>query len=216
MEPEMRAAVEEMRQAAMQAAASAGAATTAANASTAAANAATAAVHQVSRDVVAIRRDLGILWRHVHGSDRPPPNGDPERAPVEVAGEPAIRERLESFNDATDNLSLELAALEGRTIAAVAQVEKKVVDTVKAATAGMRSEIMGELRVQTSELKTQSKDMGIERKWYETKQGRTQVLALATLIVGLVGTIAGGIRAASSAPTPTIIVAPPPSPAVSR
>lgn len=169
--------------------------------------------------MVAIRRDLGILWRHVHGSDRPPPNGDPERAAIEVAGELPIREQLESFNDATSNLSLELAALEGRTIAAVSQVEKKVVDTVKAATTAMRGEIMGELRVQTSELKTQSKDMGIERKWYETKQGRTQVLALATLIVGLVGTVAAGVRSAAApapAPAPTIIVAPVPPPAVSR
>lgn len=202
MDAEMQALIAEMRATAEKQAAAATAATTAANAATAAANASTAAVHQVSRDVIALRRDLGTLWRKVNGGSNPPPLGDPDKAPAEYAGDEPLIDLVEQAREHASEASLEVAALEGRMIGALATVKR---------------EIMGEL-------KEQSKDLGVGTHgtaWYRSKTGRREAIALLTLIVSGLGIIAATIRGTppppAPAPAPTyVIAAPAPSPAVSR
>lgn len=149
------------------------------------------------RDLTALRRDLGILWKHVHSSDRPPPNGDPNAAPVEIAGEPSLTDQIE-------NVMADHDSLEGRMLAAVATVENRV---------------MGEL-------KKQSNDMGVgESGWsfLRTKTGRREAIAILTLVTTAIGLIAALLRgepAHAPPPPPSVVVVDPsmlrPAPAVSR
>jgi hypothetical protein len=202
-------ATEDSRAASMSAATAAQAATTAANAATAAANATTAALHGVNKEQRALRRDFGVLWRKVHGSTSsspPPPDGDPERAPAEAHGEPGIIDQIETVEGATSEVSLEMAALEGRMIAAVAEVKSSV--------SGVKQAVMAELA-------QQSKEMGITDRrrsvgeWLGTRSGRREAITMLTLAVTAIGLIVGLLRGEAPKPAPSVVVVPVPSSAPS-
>lgn len=128
-----------------------------------------------------------MLWKTVNGSDRPPPDGDPDRAPEETSGEPSLVDRIEQAGGEVDEL-------EGRFMAMVAGVENRV---------------MGELR-------KQSADMGVGRSGFaflKTKQGRVLAVTMLTLILTSFGQIVGALRGAPSpapAAAPTVFYVPAP------
>lgn len=213
MEPEMQLAIVEMTTAAKQASEAAQAATTAAQAATtaangaaAAANASTSVVHQIGKEVTAVRRDLAVLWKHVHGSGRPPPLGDPERAPEEVAGEPAIVEQLDELSESASETSLEVAALEGRMIRGFSDLRSAVMTELKE-----QSKAAG-VRDQAGRLVT---DGGGLWAFLRTKQGRilaativasfsTTLITIATLIVS--ASHSSPPPPAASPASPTIVI----------
>lgn len=154
--------------------------------------------------MIALRRDLGILWRHVRGGSSPPP-GDPSQAPDEILGEPPIAEQIDNVSETTSQLGLDMAALEGRVIGAIAEVKQHATN----AAAGVKVDVM-------RELKTQSSEMGVGQTglaFLRTKTGRREAIGLLTLVVTAIGLIAsmlrGGNQPASAATPPVVVLTAP-------
>lgn len=178
-EDDLRSALEHVQASAERATEAALAAEKAADRATLAANHAITAIQGLGLQNQTLRRDFGVLWRRVHGSDPPPPTGDPHAAPPEVAGEApldelvsAAHENAARAHEKASSASLELAALEGRVIAGFATL--------------------------ATELRAQSKNMGLHERglaFLATKEGQRvllQLFAAAAAISAAISSCYGG------------------------
>lgn len=147
--------------------------------------------HQATTNAHALlRRDFGVLWRKVNGSTPPPPGGTPS-APPEEAGAVPLADLAEEAHRLGSAASLDLASLEGAVIAGFSEEAR--------ARKELREEIMTELQKQSTAL-----GIGVRGlfAFLRTREGRSFVAALATVVAALAGILGtySQVRAHAEAP----------------
>lgn len=174
---DLKRAVDEVSSAAREAAAAARASTQAAQLATEAAHAATAGLNEMRslalahheetrRAIATTNRNFGLLWRHVHGSEPPPPTdgGAMDAEAYQHPSVPPLERIAHEAHARASSSSLELAALEGRVIAGFAS---------------LRGEVMGELRRQSSAMAIGAQGV----RWLFTTREGFKILAMVVTTV---------------------------------
>lgn len=200
---DLKRAVDEVSSAAREAAEAARASTQAAQLATEAAHAATAGLNEMRslalahheetrRAIATTNRNFGLLWRHVHGSEPPPPtdgSGAMEDAYQHPSVPPLERIAHEAHARASSS-SLELAALEGRVIAGFAS---------------LRGEVMGELRRQSSVLGVGAQGV----RWlFTTREGFKILAMVVTTVTATYAAVRSHDPGGAREPRPQVVVVP--------